>query len=76
MASIIYDNGQYKVRAIDGRGEDVELFYRTHAEAQAVANIETQNQIEYFNGFVIIDGLKQHPSGLNFREWLRNQNTK
>lgn len=76
MASITNDkttNGKWKVQAIDGRGEDVELFFDTHIEAQAIANVETQNQIRYFDEFQIIDGLNQHPSGLNFREWLKSK---
>ena len=76
MASIDYDkttNGKYRVRAIDGRGEDIELFFDTHIEAQTIANIETQNQIKYFNEFQVIDGRKHHPTGLNFREWLKSK---
>jgi len=74
MASITKDettNGKFRVRAIDNFGEDVELFFDTHIEAQAIANVESKNQIRYFEQFQIIDGRNQHPSGLNFREWLK-----
>ena len=75
MASITNDKetaGKWRVRAIDTRGDDVELFFNTHAEAQAIANVETQNQLKYFGEFKKIDGLNQHPSGLNFRDWLKS----
>jgi len=79
MASIINDKttkGKYLLRAIDNNGDDVEVFYDTLYEAQVGANLETQNQIRYFDEWVVIDGLKQHPSGLNFREWLKSKNEK
>jgi len=74
MASISCDkttNGKYRVRAIDSNGEDVEVFCNSHIEAQTIANVETQNQLKYFNEFQVIDGLNKHPSGLNFKEWLK-----
>lgn len=76
MASIVNNNetnNKFRVRAIDSNGDDVELFFDTHIEAQAIANVETENQIKYYNEFKIIDGLNQHPSGLNFRNWLKNR---
>lgn len=75
MASIANDkttNGKFRVRAIDNNGEDVELYFDTQIEAQAIANVETQNQVKYFNEFKVIDGRNQHPSGLSFRDWLKS----
>jgi hypothetical protein len=50
----------------------VELAFLTHIEAQAIANVETQNQLKYFSEFKIIGSINQHPTGLNFREWLKS----
>jgi hypothetical protein len=74
MATIKLENGKFTVKAIDGRGEDVELDFDTHIEAQVIANVETANQIKYFDEFEKIDGLNQHPSGLSFKDWLRLTN--
>lgn len=71
MATIKLENGKWIVRAIGSLGEDCELAFSTHIEAQAIANVETKNQLTYFSDFRIIDGRNQHPSGLNFREWLK-----
>ncbi len=74
MATIKLENGKWVVRAIGSLGEDCELAFNTHIEAQAIANVETQNQLKYFGEFEVIDGLKQHPSGLNFIDWLKSKN--
>lgn len=74
MASITKDdttNGKFRVRAVDGQGNDVELFFDTHIEAQAIANVESQNKQRYFDEFEIIEGINRHPSGRNFFEWLK-----
>ena len=74
MASITYDkttNGKFRVRAIDNQGKDIEVFCDTQIDAQIIANNESNNQMRYFGEFEIIDKLNQHPSGLNFREWLK-----
>ena len=75
MASITNDkttNGKFRVRSLDGQGNDVELFFDTHIEAQAIANIEIQNKLKYYKEFKVIDGLNQHPAGFSFKEWLTN----
>lgn len=78
MASIIKsDNweadGRWIIRAIGSDGEDIEQECSTHAEAQAIANVETVNQMKYFGDFQVIDGLNQHPTGLNFVDWLKSK---
>ena len=65
--------GLFMVNAIDNFGNDVELFFETHIEAQAIANAELQNQVKYLDEFKVIDGRKQHPLGLSFRDWLKNR---
>ena len=74
MASITKNNttkAKFRVQAIDSRGEDIELFFDTHIEAQAVVNAEMQKKVKYNNEFEVIDGLNRHPSGLAFRDWLK-----
>ena len=76
MASITKNKttgDKFMVLAIDSNGEDFSLFFDTHIEAQAIANVETQNKMQYFKEFEIIDGLNQHPSGFNFRNWLKTE---
>jgi len=76
MASITKDNttnGKFRVCAIDNFGEDIELFFDTHIEAQAIANVETLNQTKYFDEFEIIDGVSRHPKVLTFRKWLKDK---
>lgn len=34
-----------------------------------MANLEQLLESKYFEEFKIIDGLNQHPDGLNFEEW-------
>lgn len=77
MASITNDkttNGKWLVEAIGSDGEDIEMFCATHAEAQAIANIESTNQLKYFAEWRIIDGHNQHKDGLSFREWCAKNN--
>jgi hypothetical protein len=64
-------NWKFLVKAINNKGEEISLLVDTHAEAQAIADNETFNQMKYFDEFVIIDGLNQHKDGLSFVEWLK-----
>lgn len=73
MASIIKTNEGWRVAAIGFDGEIITETTRSHAEAQAIANIETTLSLEYYAGFESIDGLQQHPSGLSFAEWVKRR---
>ncbi len=76
MALIIHDEttgGKFKVKAIDDYGEDVEVMCDHRVQAQLIANNETSNMLTYFEEFRTIDGLSQHPTGLNFRQWLKSK---
>ncbi|MFA5014803.1 MAG: hypothetical protein WC549_04620 [Actinomycetota bacterium] len=79
MAVIINDkstNGKFLVKAIDDNGDDIEKLCETREDAQSIANNETKNQVKYYNEFKVIDKLNQHPSGLNFRQWLKDNKSK
>ena len=78
MASIKNDittNGKWRVLAIGLDGEDINQLCDTHAEAQAIANIESLNQMKYYEEWKIIDGRNQHKDGLSFKQWLKKTNT-
>jgi hypothetical protein len=66
MATIKNDvttNGKWLVRFVDGLGEDAEKLCDSHAEAQTLANVESANQVKYYED--------QHRNGLSFRKWLK-----